>query len=194
MDYELAAFIISIATLVISTILTILIIVQTRHIAIEQREMTKAMEAQQQKNEAVQIKLAQRTDKRTLYGVIVRVYRYSEWIDAIKVVIKSKSFVQIKDILVLTNKTIIPDSDKIREALIVGEWYVPTHMRSCIRKIFDGFSLMIDKAAWFSMMDILTEEEKGAKDSVLDDIIECAQTILDTKMYINEMIERELSL
>lgn len=62
MNYELAAFIISIVSLVISSVLTIFIIFQTRRIANEQREMTKAMEAQQRNSEAIQIKLAQRTD------------------------------------------------------------------------------------------------------------------------------------
>lgn len=194
MNYELAAFIISIVSLVISSVLTIFIIFQTRRIANEQREMTKAMEAQQRNSEAIQIKLAQRTDKRALYGVIVQVYRYCEWIDTIKVMIKTKSFTQIKGIFELTNKEIIPSSDSIREALIVGEWYVPKHMRSCIKKLFDNFSLMIDKAAWFSMMEVLTEDEKEAKGEALDTIIECAQTILGTKMYINDMFEKELSL
>ena len=200
-DWDKASVIIAGISLIISTVLTVLIIIQTWKNAKETKVQAKRTEeisikiAEKDIEYAdLQIRLAQREDKRKAFSTLLSCYRLCEGIEAFEKILPRKNYEQIDRIFKLLIEHLNINADLMKEDLILAEWFVSQHIKPTVAKIRTFFEDMLNHMARFNLGDILTEEEKNIEKENLTAIFSDIKEIRATTSYILFAMEKELSI
>ena len=188
-------------SLIISTALTILIIIQTFKNAKETKQQAKRTEeisikiAEKDVEYAnLQVKLAQRKDKRKAFATLLSCYRLCEAIVAFEKILPKKNYDQINQIFEIMFKQDNINADTMKEDLILAEWFVARHIKPTVAKIRLFFEDILNHMARFNMGAILTEEEKNCEKENLTAIFSDVREIRATTFYILWAMEKEISI
>ena len=199
--WDKASVIIAGISLIISSVLTVLIIIQTCKNAKETKIQAKRTEeisikiAEKDIEYAnLQVKLAQREDKRKAFATLLSCYRLCEGIGAFEKILPSKNYDQINQLFEIMFKQDNINANLMKEDLILAEWFVSKHIKPTVAKIRTFFEDMLNYMARFNIGAILTEEEKNREKENLTAIFSDASEIRSTTNYILLAMEKEISI
>lgn len=196
MIIDIIGLIISFLSLIISTVLTVLIIKQTKNIAKDQLILQNQLNQRQNDFESKQLKMQQRPDRFEAFKTIFKIYNYIACLEMGKKTLDQNTYEQVGAYFKACDQVTQVAVEDINMKLFTGELVVSSHVKPTFEKIRNLFWEMSENIARFylSELNILTETEKEKEKERLSVIWKYASEISKTNMYITSIIESEISL
>lgn len=156
---DMWAFIVSVLSVLITTILTIYTIRQNTKLNRTQQDLQLYIQNRQETDNAMALKLANRQYAEKVYEVAFEIFSFSELIGGIIPILKTKSYNKCCDIIEGAIK-VYPDIEKHAKYLIVGEHYLTNDLNATISDLRSAFDDLMEATMIFRLpKDIYTEEE-----------------------------------
>ena len=194
--WEKLDIIFSIIGVVATIILTIFIIKQTHDTSNLSDKTAKDIAAIEDRNAQLQLKLSQREDYKIAFKTFVSCFLLCEYIDFLWNDIIKQS---IDEIIVSFEK--IKQRNKsamhIQEDLYFCEWCMPCCAKDTVKMIRTAYREILDDMAHFSLLkfNAFSDKERDeARKDLLGRIKVNVKTILGTKEYVVDIIEKNISL
>lgn len=200
--YEIWDIVLSIISVIVSSVLTALIIIQTKKLTKKQQELDKALNESQRELQQRQLKLDLYNYRREVYRNILKVYTFC---------INTQFFFEYENYKKLTPKTIeeyhrineqmsYDNPAELSQILIEAKYLFPEDISDIILQIQKDFDTLLgDMNAPQKLYNIMKEEQRQTKlapliEEKMTDAQNRVKSILDTKDFIIEKISSELDI
>lgn len=158
-ELDIWAFVVSVISVVITSILTIYTIRQNTRLNTKQQDLQLYIQKRQEIDNAATLKLSNRQYAEKVYEIAFEIFAFTELIGNHKSFIKSKSYEQCCTIFEAIFK-LYPYIEKDSKYLIIGEHYLTNGLDSTVMELKRAFDdLMQDMVLFRLPKEILTNEE-----------------------------------
>lgn len=189
---------IALLSLLVTSLLTVIIIVQTAKLAKKQNEQEKLINKQQEDLQKRQIKIDTFDYKNNIYHALYKVFQMTGEIEGIfsKISLKEKTAEQLHQMFDILREQLKIDVSETIWLFKQAEYILPSNIYDSVRiisKDFDELTGDIGKLGFYPQ--ILTDDELNTeKQKLLEDIREKAKQINDHVYFITSIMPRELDI
>lgn len=200
--YEVYDLVFSLLSIGITSLLTVLIIIQTKKLTKKQQELDKALNESQREIQQRQLKLDLYNYRREIYRNIIKIYRFCELSNLFFTYCdyKKRKPDEIKKYYDRTEQLCYQNPTELSLILLESKYLLPEELSNIIFKIKVDFDeLRGDMAAPQALCEIMTDEEKEKllplqiKEKMIDAQMRI-KSILNTKEFIIDRMSSELDI
>ena len=189
---------IALLSLLVTSILTVIIIVQTARLAKKQNEQEKLINKQQEDLQKRQIRIDTFDYKNNIYSALYKVFQMTGEIEDIfsKISLKEKTAEQLHQMFDILREQLKIDVSETIWLFIQAEYILPSNIYDSVRVISKNFDELTGDVGKFGLYPkILTENElETEKQKLLEDIRERAKQINDHVYFITSVMPQELDI
>lgn len=201
-NVEVVSLVLSAISIFITSILTFLILSQTKKINIQQMEFESSITKRQEELQKRQIHLESFPYKREIYSHVFTIFELChQFLELSKSVdLYSKEPEKLKGLLDGLQKSYIPDNRKTMWSLREAEYILPRNISEVlldVRKNYDSMCANLIYLDHFSK--IMTENElinefESIKKISIDNALDCCRSIDNHAQFIERIMPEELSI
>ena len=192
---DIWAFIVSVISVVITSILTIYTIRQNTKLNKKQQDLQLYIQRRQEIDNSTALKLSNRQYAEKVYETSFEIFSFSEAIKTLYPLIKAKTYNQCRGIFQGVFK-LYPNIEKDSKYLIIGEHYLTNGLDSTVMELRRAFDDLVQKTMIFRLPEDIFEEEEISKEylNALDNIYFNIERIDKAKKVLISMKETQFKL
>lgn len=189
---------IALLSLLVTSILTVIIIVQTAKLAKKQNEQEKLINKQQEDLQKRQIRIDTFDYKNNIYHALYKVFQMTGEIEDIisKISLKEKTAEQLYQMFDILRELLKIDVSETMWLFKQAEYILPSNIYDSVRVISKNFDELTGDVGKFSLYPkiLTTDELETEKQKLLEDIRDRVKQINDRVCFITSVMPKELDI